>query len=270
MENKGVLRRALFFPYQLFVILTFFPLLIFWQVSSFIAGFFDANGNLAHRCLTYWARSSLALAGLQIHIEGVERLDPKKTYIFMPNHASFLDILLAFAYIPCNFRFITKEELFSIPLVGLALTKSGQIPIDRENPKKGLKSLKQAANLLAESISIVVFPEGTRTQSGGMQEFKATLFLLPIRTRVPVVPVLIEGTFQALKQGSIFLNRVPLKMTFLDPIPSDSFKDQDREIYAQKLRQILLSGQPNSFQPQLSFDTEEASEGIRNHGHYHF
>jgi 1-acyl-sn-glycerol-3-phosphate acyltransferase len=231
-----MLRKALLFPYQLFVILFFFPLTYFWGIVSYIASFFDANGNLAHRCIRQWARTSLALAG---HIEGQERINPKNTYIFMPNHASFLDTLLALAHIPCDFRNIIKEEVFSIPLLGLVLRRSGEIPLDRKNAWKALRSLRRSADLLKEGISIVVFPEGTRSPNGEIQEFKTALFILPIRSRIPVVPVLIEGTFQALKQASILLNPVPLKMTFCDPIPADSFEVRDRDSYAENVRQVL-------------------------------
>ena len=239
MATKSMLRKVLLFPYQVFVILFFFPLTYFWGVVSYGASFFDANGNLAHRCISQWARTSLALAGLRVHIEGQERLNPQNTYIFMPNHASFLDTLLAFAYIPGDSRNIIKEEVFSIPLLGLILRRSGHIPLDRENPWKALKSLRQAADLLKEGISVVVFPEGTRTPNGDIQEFKTALFILPIRSRIPVVPVLIEGTFHALKRGSILVNPVPLKLTFFDPIPADSFGVRDRRIYAEKVRQVL-------------------------------
>ena len=108
MATKSVLRKALLFPYQVFVILSFFPLMYLWGVVSYAASFFDANGNLVHRCIRQWAKTSLALAGLRVHIEGQERLNPKNTYIFMPNHASFLDTVLAFAYIPCDSRNIIK------------------------------------------------------------------------------------------------------------------------------------------------------------------
>jgi 1-acyl-sn-glycerol-3-phosphate acyltransferase len=239
MATKSMLRKALLFPYQVFVILFFFPLTYVWGIVSYGASFFDANGNLAHRCITQWARTSLALAGLRVHIEGQERLNPQNTYIFMPNHASFLDTLLAFAYIPGDSRNIIKEEVFSIPLLGLVLRRSGHIPLDRKNAWKALKSLRQAAALLKEGISVVVFPEGTRTPNGEIQEFKTALFILPIRSRIPVVPVLIEGTFQALKRGSFLVNPVPLKLTFYDPIPADSFGVRDRRIYAEKVRQVL-------------------------------
>ena len=239
LATWSVLRRAVLFPYQVFIILFFFPLTYVWGVVGYAASFFDANGNLAHRCISQWARTSLALAGLRVQIEGQERLNPENTYIFMPNHASFLDTLLAFAYIPCNFRDVIKEEVFSIPLLGLVLRRSGQIPMDRNNPWKALKSLRQAADLLKEGVSVLVFPEGTRTPNGEIQEFKTALFILPIRSRIPVVPVLIEGTYQALKRGSILVNPVPLKLTFFDPIPADSFEVQERDTFAEKVHQIL-------------------------------
>jgi 1-acyl-sn-glycerol-3-phosphate acyltransferase len=239
LATWGMLWKALFFPYQLFVILFFFPLMYFGGVASYIASFFGANSNLAHRCIRQLARTSLVLAGLRVHIQGRERLNPKNTYIFMPNHASFLDTLLVLAYIPCDFRNIMKEEVFSIPLLGVVLRRSGEISMDRKNAWKALRSLRRAAELLKQGISIVVFPEGTRSPNGEIQEFKTALFILPIRSRIPVVPVLIEGTFQALKRGSILLNPVPLTMTFYDPIPWDSSEVWDRDFYAEKVRQVL-------------------------------
>lgn len=239
MTINKVARRALLGCYQVIVVILFFFLTCLYSAISCIAGFIDATGNLAHRCLIQWARVSLATVGFRIHITGLERLDSTRPYIFMPNHASFLDILLLLAYLPHNFRFIIKKGFFSVPLVGWALYQSGHIPIDRKNPWKALRSLRRSADLLDGGISIVVFPEGTRTPNGEIQEFKTALFILPIRSRTPVVPVLIEGSFDALKRGSIFLYPVPLKMTFYDPIAASSFEIRDRDIYAEKVRRVL-------------------------------
>ena len=241
MKSGRLLRGLMLLPYQLYVIVGFLLLMVFWGVASCLASLFDAGGNRPHRCLTYWAKSNLAMAGLRVQVEGVERLDPQAAYIFMPNHASFLDILLAFACIPHNFRIVTKEEMFFIPVMGWALKRSRQLPMDRTHPRRGLARLRQASALLKEGISIVVFPEGTRTANGEIGDFKATLFILPIRAAIPVVPLRVAGTFEALKRGSILLNPVPLKLTFYDPIPPGSYNDRDRWIYAKKVREVLLS-----------------------------
>ena len=230
------------FPYQLFVIVCFFSLTCLYGAISFLGGFLDRNGNFAQRCLVQWARVSLFAAGLQVCVTGLERLSRDASYIFMPNHASFLDVLLLLAYLPRNFRFIIKESFFSVPLVGPALRKGGHIPIDRQNPWRALRSLRRSADLLKDGISIVVFPEGTRSADGKIQDFKTALFILPIRSRIPVVPVLIEGTFAALKRGSFLLNPLPLKMTVYDPIPADSLGVRDRRCYAEKVRQALRGG----------------------------
>ncbi len=247
VKARHFLRALLIFPYQLFIIVIFFLLVTFLVVGSCLVGLFDNGSNSTHKCLTYWARACLFLSGLSIYIEGLERLNPESTYVFMANHASFLDILLVFAYVPHNFRIIAKEEVFRIPIMGWILQRSHQIPMDRANPRKGLASLRTAAALLKKGISIVVFPEGTRTTDGAIQEFKATLFILPIRAGVSVVPVLIEGTFHALRRGTFLLNPAPLKMTFHDPICVGALKDRDRWTFARKVQDPLVAAAAPKF-----------------------
>jgi 1-acyl-sn-glycerol-3-phosphate acyltransferase len=235
-----MLRRSLFFLYQLCLIVLFLLLGVSWGIGCYLASWFPGGEDRAQRYLIHWARISLKLARVQITVAGLERLDSNRPYVFMPNHASFLDVLIVFAFIPHNFRSIVKQEFFSIPLLGLTVKSSGQIPLDRKSPRKGLQGIKQAAERLKRGVSIVVFPEGTRSRDGQIHEFKTTLFVLPIRTRTPVVPVLIEGTFQALPRGSILLKRHPVKVTFLDPISADCFSDKDRALYAEKVRRRLI------------------------------
>jgi len=240
-----MLRRLLFFPYQLCLIVLFLLLGVSWGMACYLASLFSNGEDRARRYLIHWARISLRLARLEITVAGLERLDLGRPYVFMPNHSSFLDVLLVFAFIPHNFRSIVKEEFFSIPLLGLTVKSSGQIPLDRKSPRKGLRSIKQAAELLKRGVSIVVFPEGTRSPDGQIHEFKTTLFVLPIRTRTPVVPVLIEGTFQALRSGSVLLKHHPVKVTFLDPVSPDCFSDKDRALYAEKVRWRLVESSQN-------------------------
>jgi 1-acyl-sn-glycerol-3-phosphate acyltransferase len=98
-------------------------------------------------------------------------------------------------------------------------------------------------------MSIVVFPEGTRSPDGKIHEFKTTLFVLPIRTRTPVVPVLIEGTFEALRSGSVLVKHYPVRVTFLDPVSADCFSDKDRALYAEKVRRRLIESSKNAMGP---------------------
>lgn len=243
--KERMLLRLLCFPYQFCLIVLFLLLGVSWGIACYFASLFPNGEDRARRYLTHWARISLKLARLEITVAGIERLELARPYVFMPNHSSFLDVLLVFAFIPHNFRSIVKEEFFSIPLLGLTVKSSGQIPLDRKSPRKGLQSIKQAAELLRRGVSIVVFPEGTRSPDGKIHEFKTTLFVLPIRTRTPVVPVLIEGTFQALRSGSLLLKRYPVKVTFLEPVSADCFSDKDRAAFAEKVRRCLIESSQN-------------------------
>ncbi|HXV84061.1 MAG TPA: lysophospholipid acyltransferase family protein [Candidatus Binatia bacterium] len=241
-----MLRRSLLFLYQIWLLVLFIVFGVSWGLGCFFASLFAGGEDRARRYLVHWARISLKLSRLDITVAGLEQLDLGRPYIFMPNHSSFLDVLLVFAFIPHNFRSIVKEEFFSIPLLGLTVKSSGQIPLNRKSPRKGLQSIKQAAELLKRGVSIVVFPEGTRSRDGQIHEFKTTLFVLPIRTRTPVVPVLIEGTFEALPRGSVLLKCYPVKVTFLNPVSADCFSDKERALYAEKIQQRLVESGRNS------------------------
>lgn len=241
-----MLRRSLFFLYQVWLCVLFLVFGVSWGIGCFFASLFAGGEDRARRYLIHWARISLKLARLDITVAGLERLDLRRPYVFMPNHSSFLDVLLVFALIPHNFRSIVKEEFFSIPLLGLTVKSSGQIPLNRKSPRKGLQSIKQAAEFLRRGVSIVVFPEGTRSRDGKIHEFKTTIFVLPIRTRTPVVPVLIEGTFEALPRGSVLLKSYPVKLTFLDPISANCFSDKERALYAEEVQRRLIESSHNS------------------------
>jgi len=235
-----VIQRLSFFLYRILLIPVFLFLSFALAIVCYLTHLFPGGEARAQRYLIGWARVSIRLARLDVTVTGLERLDSHQTYVFMPNHASFLDVLLVFGFIPHNFRSIVQKEFFSIPLLGLTVKSSGQIPLDRKHPRKGLQAIKKAADLLKKGVSIVVFPEGTRSRDGQVHEFKTTLFILPIRAKVAVVPVLIEGTFQALRRGSVLLKCTPTKITFLDPISADALSDKDRVSYAEKVRRSLI------------------------------
>jgi 1-acyl-sn-glycerol-3-phosphate acyltransferase len=242
---ERVLQKSLLLLYQLCLIVFFLALSAAWGIGCYVTSLFPGGKDRAHKYLIRWARICLWFTRCQISVAGLDRLESGRPYVFMANHASFLDILLLLALVPLDFRFIVKKEFFSIPILGLTVKSSAQIPLDRKHPRKGLQSINQASDLLKRGVSIVAFPEGTRSRDGNIHDFKRTLFVLPIRTRTPVVPVLIEGTFQALRSGSVLLRRHPLKVTFFEPVAVDSLSDNDRALYAETVRQRLINSGQN-------------------------
>lgn len=225
-------------PYQLVVLVLFTLVTLVTELICIITVVWDKGGDTAHKILKCWARLCLILTRLDVRVCGLERLDPAQTYVFMPNHESFLDILLALAYIPHNFRFMILWKLFFSPFLSLALRSSGQLPIDQNSPRQSMRALRGAMDLLARGVSIVVFPEGTRSQTGLLQDFKTMLFVLPTRAGVPVVPVLIEGAFTALRRGRVLVRPARLRVTFLEPV-IDEAQELDRSAYAKRVRDAL-------------------------------
>ncbi len=182
-------------PFYLF----FVPLTIFFAIVVIIASFFDRSGNLSNRISIVWGGLVCRLAGVTVHVDRGD-FDPDGKYILMINHQSWFDIpVLLVALRGHQFRFVAKESLFRIPFFGQAMSRLGYIGIDRENPRRGIKSIQEAI-AKSEHSSILIFPEGSRFEKLG--NFKIGPMILAIKSGRPVVPVLISGTYALLPKDS--------------------------------------------------------------------
>jgi len=153
-----------------------------------------------------WGKFICAVSGVAVSIEGVDNLAPERNYIFAANHQSQFDIFVLQGFLPYNFRWLAKKELFQVPIWGAAMKKAGYIPVDRSHGRQAVKSLDKAAKRIAEGTSVIIFPEGTRSKDGKLQTFKAGGMVLAIKAGVELVPVAISGTFAILPKGSLMLH----------------------------------------------------------------
>jgi 1-acyl-sn-glycerol-3-phosphate acyltransferase len=154
---------------------------------------FDRGGEISHRIARLWAHIYLRIAGVKVSVTGAEKV-ATPPYIFMCNHQSALDIHVLLAYLPFSFKFVAKRSLFLIPFLGWTMKRAGYISLDRENPRKALKAMDEAAKRIQDGTNILVFPEGTRSLDGKLLPFKKGVFSLAMKARVPIVPVGIRGT----------------------------------------------------------------------------
>ena len=139
---------------------------------SMLASLVDKTGVMQHRIARVWARAMLWFSGIRVAAEGVEKLDPRASYVLVSNHLSLTDTPVVIAHIPLQFRFFAKQGLFRIPFLGGHLRRAGHFPIVRDNPRAGLRTLGEGARLLRErGISVLVFPEGGRSDDGALKEF---------------------------------------------------------------------------------------------------
>ena len=164
---------------------------------------FDRGGAMQHWCARWWCRLVAWSIFARIHVHGTDNLRGDETYVYMANHSSLIDTPALFAYLPYQFKIMAKKELFYVPFMGWHLWTSGNFPVDRSDGRKTAKSLRQVIEGVKRGKSLAVFPEGTRTPDGRLQEFKPGAFKIAVRAGVPIVPVTIRGTFELLPKTTL-------------------------------------------------------------------
>jgi 1-acyl-sn-glycerol-3-phosphate acyltransferase len=193
-------------------------------VATILLGAFDSHGKRVYRINQFWAWLILRMGGVSLKITGLEELDRREPYVFMVNHQSNVDIpVLVQSLVRFQLRWIAKKELLRVPLFGWAMGATKHITVDRAAPLGAVKSLERAQERLAAGISIVVFPEGTRSRDGRLLPFKKGGFLLAARTRTKIVPITIVGSAALLPAGSWRLRPGTIAVFVDKPIAAETY-----------------------------------------------
>ena len=178
--------------------------LVLSTVSLFLAALiifpFDRRGEKINKLGRLWAVAHLKACGIRVSLEGVENIS-EPPYVFMCNHQSELDIFALLGSLDLSMKWIAKKELFSVPFLGWTLKMGKNISLDRENSRKALKAMNEAAERVKDGMNVVIFPEGTWSTDGKLLPFKKGGFSLALRTGVPVIPVGIIGTSRLQPEG---------------------------------------------------------------------
>jgi len=187
----------------------------------------DPSGNLAHRISSLWARSLCRFNGIQVKITGLENISLDHAQIFVANHQSFFDIFALSGYLPVQIRWVAKAGLFKIPFVGWAMKAAGYISVDRSNKRKAYQSFVATVEKIKQGCSVVIFPEGTRSEDGTIGPFKKGSNLLAVRAKAPMVPVTIKGTGSIIKKSSCVINPGPVRIIISPPVFPDAATSKD-------------------------------------------
>jgi 1-acyl-sn-glycerol-3-phosphate acyltransferase len=200
-----------------------------------VSGFRRAD-NLMNKAIRFWAASLVWAAGVDLHAENADLIDPERRYILVANHYSYLDIPCIFTAVPHPIRFMAKVSLFKIPLFGFALRRAGFIPIDRKNRSTAGKSFEMAGERIRRGYTIVVFPEEGRSRERAMRPFQRGAFLLALKSQLPIVPTAIKGTFDVMPASTLRIKPGPVTVTLTPPIPTEGLSVRDRESLAGEAR----------------------------------
>lgn len=173
-----------------------------------------------------WAKRVLFVAGVKIETIGLEKLEGSKSYVFVANHSSYFDIPAVFVSIPQQLRIMYKRELEKIPFFGWYLRASDFIPVEREDSASARASLLKSINLIRKNISVLLFPEGTRSVDGSLQNFKRGAFLLALKSNKELVPLTIVGSNKLLPRRKIFFRSGLIRVIISDPINVTAFNQR--------------------------------------------
>ncbi|MFO7785862.1 MAG: lysophospholipid acyltransferase family protein [Thermodesulfobacteriota bacterium] len=189
---------------------------------------FDRTGRIIHRMIAVpWARIIVRACGVRVDVLGQENIDTRVPRIYLTNHQSFFDIFTLLASLPVDFKFLLKQELMRIPVLGFTMKRARYIAIDRSNPRKAVQSMNEAAERIKAGTSVVVFPEGTRSEDGRLQSFKRGGFLLALKSGCELVPVTIDGSNRVAPKGSLRIRPGRISMTIGKPISLDGYSKKN-------------------------------------------
>ena len=209
---------------------------------------FDKSGKLVHtHCAVPWAKTILYVCGIKVTVKGLHQVDNLAPRIYLSNHQSAFDIFALLAFLPVHFKFVLKEELMKIPLLGPTMRGAGYIGIARDDARRALKSMQQAADKIRNGASVVIFPEGTRSLDGRIQAFMPGAFHLAIRCGCDIVPVTIDGSSKIMSKGSLRINKVACTMQIGKPIAVKGYSKKEMgrlmdEVRETMIRQISSAG----------------------------
>jgi len=204
--------------------------------AAIVVSFLRKGGNFAHLVGRFWARSIVFVSRVKVSVQGLEHIDPGAAYVYMANHQSMFDILTLLGYLPVQFRWLAKMELFQIPVFGYSMAR---VSIDRSNRKSAYKSLQEAAQKIAQGVSVVVFPEGTRSKDGQIKPFKGGGFYLAIRSGRPIVPVVIIGSHHVMPKGRLRIRRGQIILNINPPIETTHYNNSTKEILMESVRSTM-------------------------------
>ncbi|MCG6892467.1 MAG: 1-acyl-sn-glycerol-3-phosphate acyltransferase [Desulfobacteraceae bacterium] len=199
----------------------------------------DRTGDRVHNVAQIWGRTILWVSLIRVRLCGASRIDPTRSYIFMANHQSNFDIPTVLGALPFQFRWLAKAELFRIPIFGRSMRGAGYISIDRSNRESAFRSLKQAAEIIRNGTSVLIFPEGTRSSDGRVQPFKKGGFVLAVDAGVPIVPIVIHGTQSIMPKHRLWIQPGPVKLEVLDLIETAGYTRRTKNELVDRVHRVL-------------------------------
>src|ERR1700726_4136229 len=212
----------------------------------------------------YWAGINgvmffVRAVGVRVRVVGTERI-PAGTCLFVANHTSSADAPAVVGAIPRRIAILLKESLFTYPIVGQAFRLAQFIPVNRKDRDSALESLEQAIESLRAGQSFLIYPEGTRSPDGRLQEFKKGAVVMAIKAGVPIVPVVCSGAHRVVQKRSLMICPGEILVEFLEPIDASKYSFEERDALNDRVHDEMAAGLPPDQRP-IDFPGATPPEG---------
>ena len=218
----------------------FIDTFIFWLPVAIVA-IFSRTGRLAFQLCQVWAWFLIKAGFSSVEIKGLENVDPGRSYVIISNHVSLYDIPALLSGLGVPFRWILKKELLKIPGFGYGLYASRNVFIDRSNRESAIASIRKGVDRLPKGVSLLFFPEGTRSPDGKLLPFKKGAFVTAIDANMPLLPVTINGSREIMPKGSLIFTPGTIEVIIGQPIPVDGLTIEDLPALMERSREAVQS-----------------------------
>lgn len=244
--------RLLYLIYQICIGLPIFLVLTILTALTTMLGCWLGNGHVwGYYPGKIWSQLTCAVFLIPVKVIGRENIDHKTSYVFVANHQGSFDIFLIYGFLGRNFKWMMKKSLRKLPFVGKACESAGHIFVDKSGPRKLHATIEQAYHTLQGGTSLVVFPEGARTFTGHMANFKKGAFQLADELQLPVVPLTIDGSFDILPRTSKLLKRHPMRLIIHKPIYPTSKGLENQRILLDESYKVIEQDLPAAYRGKV-------------------
>lgn len=200
------------------------------------------NSRFVHAEQAFWSRSFCYLMFLPVRVDGLENIEPGKSYVFVSNHESMFDVFVIYGWLPVIFKWLMKAELRKVPFVGIACKAAGHIFVDRTHAKASVASIAEIEKQLKDGVCTVIFPEGTRSKDGKLGRFKRGAFQIALDLSLPVVPISLSGCYEAMSRSAKYVTWHPIHMHVGKPIDLSQFPQDDPAEAIEAVRNAVAAG----------------------------
>ncbi|MDT8320988.1 MAG: lysophospholipid acyltransferase family protein [Xanthomonadales bacterium] len=242
------MKKILFWPYQLYVWLLFAPLVVVLTLLfSSLTVLFSmwVNPNFASRVFgATWARCCGWLTPIRVRVEGREHCEAGRSYVVVANHQSLYDIVVVYGWLDLDLKWVMKQELRSIPGIGIGCEKAGHIFIDRHKPKEAGRTIAAALERLGDGVGMLFFPEGTRSRDGRLLPFKRGAFRTAVEQQLPLLPITLLGTRDICPARTLKIFPGRVRMVIHPAIETAGLGPEKIDALANRSRQVIEAAMP--------------------------